>query len=55
VLHTALRLPATATLPLDGEDVVPAVHDVLQRMQAFTDQVRSGSGWVIPASPFAMW
>ncbi|WP_287876709.1 glucose-6-phosphate isomerase [Aquitalea sp.] len=42
VLHTALRLPATATLPLDGEDVVPAVHDVLRRMQAFTDKVRSG-------------
>src|ERR1700739_542529 len=34
VLHTALRLPATATLEVDGQNVVAAVHDVLGRMRA---------------------
>ena len=42
VLHTALRLPLQESLLLDGEDVVPAVHEVLQRMRVFTDKVRSG-------------
>lgn len=42
VLHTALRLPPQESLLLDGEDVVPAVHEVLQRMRVFTDKVRSG-------------
>ncbi|NWK79956.1 glucose-6-phosphate isomerase [Aquitalea sp. LB_tupeE] len=42
VLHTALRLPQQESLMLDGEDVVPAVHEVLQRMRVFTDKVRSG-------------
>jgi glucose-6-phosphate isomerase len=43
VLHSALRLPAHASLPLDGEDVVPRVHAVLQRMAAFAQRVRSGA------------
>ncbi|WP_372736273.1 glucose-6-phosphate isomerase, partial [Nocardioides sp.] len=42
VLHTALRLPADATLELDGHDVVAEVHEVLRRVYAFADQVRSG-------------
>jgi len=42
VLHTALRLPATASLVVDGEDVVPQVHAMLQRAYAFAQQVRSG-------------
>ena len=42
VLHTALRLPATATLVVDGQDVVAEVHEVLNRMRAFSDRVRSG-------------
>ncbi|PBC50978.1 glucose-6-phosphate isomerase [Rhodococcus sp. ACS1] len=42
VLHTALRLPADATLVVDGQDVVADVHDVLDRMGDFTDRVRSG-------------
>jgi glucose-6-phosphate isomerase len=42
VLHTALRLPADATLVVDGEDVVAEVHGVLNRMRAFSDRVRSG-------------
>jgi len=42
VLHTALRLPRTATLVVDGQDVVAEVHEVLDRMGAFSDKVRSG-------------
>ncbi len=43
VLHTALRLPRDATLEVDGQDVAAEVHDVLDRMGAFADQVRSGA------------
>ena len=42
VLHVALRLPRDATLVVDGQDVVAEVHEVLDRMGAFTDRVRSG-------------
>ena len=42
VLHTALRLPATATLVVDGQDVVAEVHGVLRRMRDFATRVRSG-------------
>jgi glucose-6-phosphate isomerase len=42
VLHTALRLPATATLVVDGQDVVADVHAVLARMSDFANRVRSG-------------
>jgi glucose-6-phosphate isomerase len=42
VLHTALRLPRDATLVVDGQDVVADVHEVLDRMGAFSDRVRSG-------------
>jgi glucose-6-phosphate isomerase len=42
VLHTALRLPATATLVVDGQDVVADVHAVLARMSDFASRVRSG-------------
>ncbi|HEX5188440.1 MAG TPA: glucose-6-phosphate isomerase [Streptosporangiaceae bacterium] len=42
VLHVALRMPANATLTVDGTDVVAEVHDVLARMAAFARQVRSG-------------
>ncbi|AEV83873.1 glucose-6-phosphate isomerase [Actinoplanes sp. SE50] len=45
VLHTALRLPRDATLVVDGQDVVADVHEVLDRMGAFADKVRSGE-WV---------
>jgi glucose-6-phosphate isomerase len=43
VLHTALRLPADASLEVDGQDVVADVHEVLERVYAFADQVRSGA------------
>ncbi|WP_229076621.1 glucose-6-phosphate isomerase [Actinoplanes sp. DH11] len=42
VLHTALRLPRSAKLVVDGQDVVADVHEVLDRMGAFADKVRSG-------------
>ncbi len=42
VLHTALRLPRDASLVVDGVDVVPQVHEVLDKVYAFADQVRSG-------------
>jgi glucose-6-phosphate isomerase len=42
VLHVALRMPATASLIVDGVDVVREVHEVLGRMTAFADRVRSG-------------
>jgi len=43
VLHVALRAPRTASIVVDGEDVVPRVHEVLDRMTAFATRVRSGS------------
>ncbi|WP_049651946.1 glucose-6-phosphate isomerase [Kitasatospora sp. MY 5-36] len=42
VLHTALRAPRGAVVEVDGENVVPAVHAVLDKMAAFADRVRSG-------------
>ncbi|MFE3326305.1 glucose-6-phosphate isomerase [Streptomyces sp. NPDC059176] len=42
VLHTALRAPRGAVVEVDGENVVPAVHGVLDKMSAFSEQVRSG-------------
>jgi glucose-6-phosphate isomerase len=42
VLHVALRMPQSAQLVVDGVDVVAEVHGVLDRMEAFTDRVRSG-------------
>ncbi len=43
VLHVALRAPKTESIFVDGEDVVPAVHAVLDKMSAFADRVRSGA------------
>ncbi|MFI5633471.1 glucose-6-phosphate isomerase [Streptomyces sp. NPDC051664] len=42
VLHTALRAPRDAVVEVDGEDVVPAVHAVLDKMADFSERVRSG-------------
>ena len=42
VLHTALRRPTSDSLMVDGVDVVAQVHDVLDRMAAFAERVRSG-------------
>ena len=43
VLHTALRAPKGASVIVDGKNVVPDVHEVLDRMAAFSDRVRSGA------------
>jgi glucose-6-phosphate isomerase len=43
VLHVALRAPRGQRLVVDGEDVVPAVHTVLDRMADFSSRVRSGA------------
>ncbi|MCX4987391.1 MULTISPECIES: glucose-6-phosphate isomerase [unclassified Streptomyces] len=42
VLHTALRAPRDAVVEVDGENVVPAVHAVLDKMAGFAGRVRSG-------------
>ena len=43
VLHTALRAPRTATVMVDGENVIPKVHAVLDRMAAFATSIRTGT------------
>jgi glucose-6-phosphate isomerase len=45
VLHIALRAPAEEVIDVDGVNVVPEVHRVLQKMRAFADRVRTGD-WV---------
>ena len=45
VLHTALRRPAGDSLVVDGTDVMPEVHEVLDKIYAFADKVRDGE-WV---------
>jgi glucose-6-phosphate isomerase len=42
VLHVALRAPKGSSIEVDGDDVVPQVHAVLERMSAFAERVRSG-------------
>jgi glucose-6-phosphate isomerase len=42
VLHVALRAPRDEVFLVDGENVVPAVHAVLERMSGFADRIRSG-------------
>ncbi|MBV9671577.1 MAG: glucose-6-phosphate isomerase [Verrucomicrobia bacterium] len=42
VLHVALRAPRDTSIVVDGENVVPAVQEVLDRMASFSDRVRSG-------------
>ncbi|NDK29380.1 glucose-6-phosphate isomerase [Streptomyces sp. TR1341] len=43
VLHTALRAPRDAVIEVDGENVVPKVHAVLDKMSDFAERVRSGA------------
>lgn len=43
VLHTALRAPKEESILLDGKDVVPEVHAVLDRMAEFSQRIRSGA------------
>jgi glucose-6-phosphate isomerase len=53
-LHVALRAPRGASILVDGENVVPGVHAVLDRMADFSDRVRSGAWKGYTASEFAM-
>src|SRR5918996_3787620 len=43
VLHVALRAPKGQSIVVDGQDAVPQVHEILERMADFADQVRSGA------------
>jgi glucose-6-phosphate isomerase len=43
VLHVALRAPKGSSIIVDGENVVPGVHAVLDKMSGFCDRVRSGA------------
>ena len=43
VLHVALRNRSNTPIPVDGEDVMPDVNGVLERMKSFTERVRSGA------------
>jgi len=43
VLHVALRAPTSESIFVDGEDAVPEVHKVLDKMSAFADKIRSGA------------
>lgn len=55
VLHVALRAPAGASLVVDGTDVVPEVHAVLDRMAQFADGIPRGSGPVTRGGGSATW
>jgi glucose-6-phosphate isomerase len=52
VLHTALRAPRGATIQVDGENVVPAVHETLDRLFAFAEGIRSGTIAASDGKPF---
>src|SRR5512147_655531 len=43
VLHTALRAPRSASVIVDGHNVIDDVHEVLDRMAGFADRIRSGA------------
>jgi glucose-6-phosphate isomerase len=43
VLHVALRAPRSASIIVDGENVIPEVHAVLDKMSGFADRIRSGA------------
>lgn len=51
VLHTALRRPATEELVVDGQDCVADVHEVLERIYAYADEVRSGERTGVTGKP----
>ncbi|HEY5979657.1 MAG TPA: glucose-6-phosphate isomerase [Microlunatus sp.] len=53
VLHTALRDPEGAEVVVDGTNVVPEVHEVLEKVYGFADRVRSGEWQGITGKPIA--
>jgi glucose-6-phosphate isomerase len=42
VLHVALRMPKGSSIMVDGKNVIPEVHETLDKMSAFADRIRSG-------------
>src|SRR5262245_40677634 len=52
VLHVALRAPKGASVLHDGQNVVPEVHAVLDKMAPFADRVRSGDWKGLTGKPF---
>lgn len=52
VLHTALRAPKTAEVFVDGENVMPEIYEVKEKMKAFTNQVVSGELKGYTGKPF---
>ena len=53
VLHTALRDPADAEVAVDGTNVVPEVHQVLEKVYGFADRVRTGEWRGVTGKPIA--
>ncbi len=53
VLHTALRDPDDAEVVVDGTNVVPEVHEVLEKVYGFADRVRSGDWKGVTGKPIA--
>ena len=51
VLHTALRSPRDTRIHVDGEDVIPGVWEVLDKIKDFTDRVRSGEWTGVSGKP----
>ena len=51
VLHTALRLPMAEELTVDGQDVVADVHEVLDKIYAWAEQIRSGEWKGVTGKP----
>lgn len=52
VLHTALRAPKSHSVLVDGQDVMPAIHETLDRLAAFADGVRGGRIAASDGAPF---
>ena len=55
VLHVALRAPRGTRIEVDGADVMPDVHRVLDAMADFATRLRSGPSPAIPANASATW
>ncbi len=52
VLHTALRLPKIANIVVDGNNIIPEIHDVKSKIELFSNQIISGERKGFTAKPF---
>ncbi len=52
VLHTALRLPETASVLVDGENVIPEIYKVKRKIEAFTNEIVNGNRKGFTGKPF---